>query len=145
MTMDLIKEARPNATIWLSDPTWPNHNLLAKAAGLTIARYPYFDDVTKGVRFADMMAGLEEAAAGDVVLLHGCRHNPTGADLAPEQWLEVADLAAERGWLPFLDFAYQGFARGIEEDGAAVRIFADRGIEFLVANSFAKNGSVGVL
>lgn len=139
---DFVHAVRPEARLWLSRPTWANHRGVFGAAGFDLEEYPYYDAATKGVDYAAMRAKLEAVPAGDVVLMHVCCHNPTGADLAPGHWQEVADLAAERSWLPFLDFAYQGFARGIEEDGAAVRVFADRGIEFLVANSFAKNFSL---
>ena len=139
---DFMQAVRPEAKLWLSRPTWANHRGVFGAAGFDLDEYPYYDPATKGVDFAAMRAKLAEIPAGDVVLMHVCCHNPTGADLAPDQWQDVANLAAERGWLPFLDFAYQGFAQGIEEDRAAVGIFADRGIEFLVANSFAKNFSL---
>jgi aromatic-amino-acid transaminase len=139
MAMDLIKNARPDATIWLSDPTWPNHHLLAASAGLKIGRYPYFDGATKLVRFADMMAALRKAAAGDAVLLHGCCHNPTGADLDPGQWQAVADLVAERGLLAFVDIAYQGLGDGLDEDAAGVRLLAGQLDEMIVTASCSKN------
>ena len=139
MVMDLTKSARPDTTLWLSEPTWPNHHILASAAGLAIRQYPYFDPATRAVRFADMMAGLEQAAAGDVVLLHGCCHNPTGADLDLDQWRQVADLMTRRGLLAFVDIAYQGLGDGLEADAAGLRLLAGRLDEMVVAASCSKN------
>jgi aspartate/tyrosine/aromatic aminotransferase len=139
---DFLKAVRPEAKLWISRPTWANHRGVFSAAGFDLEEYPYYDAGTKGVDVAAMRAALQKVPAGDVVLLHVCCHNPTGADLHLDQWAEIAGLAEAGGWVPFLDFAYQGFAVGIEEDAAAVRVCADRGIEFLVANSFAKNFSL---
>lgn len=126
-------------TIWISDPTWANHVSVFLAAGLTVKWYKYYDAATKGLDFAAMQASLSEVQAGELVLLHGCCHNPTGIDPTTEQWRALAKQSAAAGWLPLFDFAYQGFARGIEEDAQGLRIFADCHDELLVASSFSKN------
>ncbi len=126
-------------TIWISDPTWANHVSVFQAAGLTVKWYKYYDAATKGLDFAAMQASLAEVQAGDLVLLHGCCHNPTGIDPTAEQWRALAKQSAAAGWLPLFDFAYQGFARGIEEDAEGLRIFAECHDELLVASSFSKN------
>ena len=126
-------------TIWISDPTWANHVSVFQAAGLTVKWYKYYDAATKGLDFAAMQASLSDAQAGDLVLLHGCCHNPTGIDPTTEQWRALASQSAAAGWLPLFDFAYQGFARGIEEDAEGLRIFAECHDELLVASSFSKN------
>jgi len=136
---DFVRRIWPQATVWLSDPTWPNHPNVFGSAALNVASYPYFDAAGNRVAFDSMMAALEEIPAGDVLLVHGCCHNPTGADLSFEQWQAVAALCARRGILPLLDFAYQGFGNGLEEDAIGVRIVADHCDEFLVAGSFSKN------
>jgi len=139
---DLLKKARPEATIWMSDPTWANHVPIAKAAGLAVATYPYFDAATGQVKAEDMLEGLKQAKSGDIILLHGCCHNPTGANLTLEQWGPVADLIVERGLFPFVDLAYQGFGDGLEEDAAAVRLLASKVPEMAIATSCSKNFSV---
>ncbi len=136
---DFVRRVSPRATVWLSDPTWPNHPNVFGSAALNVASYLYFDAAGNGVAFDSMMAALESIPAGDVLLLHGCCHNPTGADLSVEQWQAVAALCAGRGILPLLDFAYQGFGNGLEEDAVGVRIVANHCQEFLVAGSFSKN------
>ena len=136
---DFARRVFPQATLWLSDPTWPNHPNVFGAAGLQVASYPYFDAAASAVAFDRMMAALETIPAGDLLLLHGCCHNPTGADLSPQQWQAVAAVCAERGILPLLDFAYQGFGDGLTEDASGVRIVADHCREFLVASSYSKN------
>ena len=136
---DFVRRVSPRATVWLSDPTWPNHPNLFGSAALQACSYPYFDAETNGVDFTRMMTALETIPAGDVLLLHGCCHNPTGADLSRQQWQAIAALCAERGILPLLDFAYQGFGDGLEEDAAGVRIVAEHCPEFLVATSYSKN------
>ncbi|MCF7839121.1 MAG: aspartate/tyrosine/aromatic aminotransferase [Candidatus Marinimicrobia bacterium] len=125
--------------VWVSRPTWANHRGVFEAAGFTVAEYPYQDPATHAVDFEAMCAGLEEVPAGDVVLLHVCCHNPSGADLSPAQWQVVARLAEQKGWLPFLDFAYQGLGAGIEPDRAGVCALLDAGVEMLIASSFSKN------
>ena len=139
---DLIAAARPDTTVWVPDPTWPNHMPILRAAGLTARTYPYFDSTTGSVRFDAMIEALKGAAPGDVVLLHGCCHNPTGADLAAAQWETVAALLAERGLTPFVDIAYQGFGDGLEKDAAGLRILAAHVPELLAAASCSKNFSV---
>jgi aromatic-amino-acid transaminase len=139
---DLLKRARPDATVWLSDPTWANHAPILKAAGLPTATYPYFDAASGTVKFDAMIEGLKVAKPGDVILLHGCCHNPTGANLTLAQWAKVADLLVERNLFPFVDLAYQGFGDGLEEDCAPVRLLAGKVPEMAVATSCSKNFSV---
>lgn len=139
---ELIKAANPSATIWVSDPTWGNHIPLLGNAGLTIRQYPYFDAAASAVDFAAMMTALAEVKAGDLVLLHGCCHNPTGADLSPEQWRQVAALALETGFTPFVDMAYQGFADDIDSDAYGLRYLAEHLPEVVVAASCSKNFGV---
>ena len=136
---DFLKKVLPNATVWVSAPTWANHKGVFGAAGFKTADYPYYDPATKGLDFARMQEALEKVPAGDIVLLHACCHNPTGVDLTPAQWTTVAELASRRGWLPFLDFAYQGYGDGLEQDRAGVLALAAVCPEFLVASSFSKN------
>jgi len=139
---DLLKKARPEATVWMSDPTWVNHPAILAAAHMKTTSYPYFDAATGTVKFAEMLAALRTANAGDIVLLHGCCHNPTGANLTPAQWAELADLLVEKNLFPFVDLAYQGFGDGLEEDAASVRLLAGRVTEMAVATSCSKNFSV---
>ncbi len=136
---DLMHRAKPNARVWLSDPTWPNHQPLMAASGLEIRTYPYFDPATKTVRRDAMLETLATLGPDDIVLLHGACHNPTGAELAAADWQAIADLAVERGFFPFVDFAYQGFGDGLEEDAAGVRLLAGRVPEMAVASSCSKN------
>ena len=136
---NLLKQFKPEAKVWVSSPTWANHKGIFTAAGFQLGDYPYYDAETRGVAFDAMKTALDEVPAGDIVLLHVCCHNPTGADLDPEQWDEVVALAAARGWMPFLDFAYQGFGSGIEKDRLAIEKFAAAGIDCFIASSFSKN------
>lgn len=136
---ELIRMASPDATIWVSDPTWPNHLSILRHLGMKIALYRYFDNETRGVDFAGMTEDLAAAKAGDVVLLHGCCHNPTGANLNPDQWERIADLLERTGATPMIDIAYQGFGDGLEEDAAGVRLLARRLPEMLIAASCSKN------
>ncbi len=136
---DLIKKFKSEAKIWVSTPTWANHKGIFTAAGFPIEDYPYYDQDTKNVDFEAMYEALKNVPSGDVVLLHVCCHNPTGVDLSQEQWDAVVDLASSCGWLPFLDFAYQGFGDSMESDRLPVEKFAKAGIDFLVASSFSKN------
>lgn len=136
---DFIAAMMPGATVWLSNPTWPNHPSIFAAAGVATKSYPYFDKQANGVDFAALSAALNEIPAGDVIVLHGCCHNPTGVDLAPAQWEMVGNVLRERGVLPLLDFAYQGFAEGLEEDAVGLRSLAQPGAELMVASSFSKN------
>lgn len=136
---DFIKQNLPGATLWLSDPTWANHAAIFSAAGVPTTAYRYYDPATFGLDFDAMTASLAEAKAGDVVLLHGCCHNPTGVDLSAEQWASIAALLEQRGLIPLIDFAYQGFADGIEQDAAGLRAVVGRCPEMLVCSSFSKN------
>ena len=140
---DLLKKLLPHATVAISNPSWENHRAVFGAAGFDIVDYTYFDAATHGLDFAGMLADLGRLEPGTVVLLHACCHNPTGADLTVAQWQQVAALLKERGLFPFIDMAYQGFDKGITEDGAAVRIVAEAGIDsFIVANSYSKSFSL---
>ncbi len=127
------------ASIWCSSPTWANHGNIFAAAGLQVQNYAYFDKATNGLNFAGMLGDLQKIPAGDVVLLHGCCHNPTGIDPTPEQWEQIAALVSERKLLPLLDFAYQGFGDGIQEDAVGLRALAATGTELLTCSSFSKN------
>ncbi|WP_108124571.1 aromatic amino acid transaminase [Saccharospirillum mangrovi] len=126
-------------TIHVSDPTWANHGNIFTSAGLTVANYRYYDAKNYRLDFDGMLADLAKVPAGDAVMLHGCCHNPTGVDPSPEQWQQLADVAAERGFVVLFDFAYQGFAKGMDEDAAGLRAFAEKVPELLVASSFSKN------
>lgn len=139
---DLIKAANPAGTVWASDPTWPNHLAIFPAAGLGIGNYPYFDKARSSLKFQEMMDSLKQRGPGDTVLFHACCHNPCGVSPDPEQWEAITDLAAERGFLPLIDMAYQGFERGIEEDNLSVRLFAAKCPEIIVTSSCSKNFSV---
>ncbi len=140
---DLLHRLLPHATIAISNPSWENHRAVFGAAGFEVVEYAYFDPATHGVDFAGMLADLNKLQPGTVVLLHACCHNPTGADLTVTQWKQVAELLKERQLFPFIDMAYQGFDKGIDEDGAAVRIIAEAGIDsFVVANSYSKSFSL---
>jgi aromatic-amino-acid transaminase len=139
---DFIARYFPQARVWASDPTWDNHHSIFAGAGLAVEKYPYYNPATSQVDFSGMLAALDALPAGDVVLLHACCHNPTGADLSDEQWRELAQLVKRRGLLPFFDMAYQGFGRGVEEDAFAIRHFAQQGIALFAATSFSKNFSL---
>jgi aspartate aminotransferase len=139
---DLIKAVTPEATVWLSDPTWANHNAIFPAAGLKTDVYPYFDGESSELRFDDMMNALRERCPGDVVLFHACCHNPCGVSPNPEQWEAITSLAADRGFTPMVDMAYLGFERGIEEDALSVRLFAEKCPELILASSCSKNFAV---
>jgi len=136
---DLLKKFMPKATVWLSNPTWANHKGVFATAGFPLHEYAYYDPATKNVDFAGLTRDLKAIPAGDIVLFHTCCHNPSGVDLDQSQWREVVEIARKRGWLPFLDFAYQGFGIGVEEDRYAVEQFAASGLDFFVASSFSKN------
>lgn len=136
---ELFKAFSPKATIWISTPTWANHKGIFTAAGFSFKDYPYYNAETKGLRFNEMIETLKKVPAGDIVLLHACCHNPSGVDLNEAQWAEVAAVAGKAGWIAFLDFAYQGFGTGVEEDRLAVEEFAKTGTDFFVASSFSKN------
>ena len=142
LVAELLQRSRAGATVWLSDPTWPNHAQVMRAAGLQVRDYPYFDAASGTVRFDDMLAALKVADSGDIVLLHGCCHNPTGANLNAQQWGKVADVLLERNLLPFVDIAYQGFGEGLDADAAGLRLLADKMPEMVVASSCSKNFAV---
>ncbi|ELP6756739.1 TPA: aminotransferase class I/II-fold pyridoxal phosphate-dependent enzyme [Vibrio vulnificus] len=136
---EFIKRQLGDVKIWISNPTWANHHGVFRAAGLETVEYAYYNPETKDKDFAAMLADLEKASAGDVVLLHGCCHNPTGIDPTEQEWEALAKLVADKGLLPLFDFAYQGFAKGVEEDAQGLRTFAKFNKEILVASSFSKN------
>lgn len=139
---ELLRRAQPNAKVWVSDPTWPNHIPMVEASGLKSLSYPYFDAATGTVRFDAMMAALAQAQANDIVLLHGCCHNPTGANLTLDQWHEIGKLVIDKNLFPFVDIAYQGFGEGLEADAAGVRALAAVVPSMAVAASCSKNFSV---
>jgi aromatic-amino-acid transaminase len=134
----LVRNTR-STTIWVSNPTWANHKNIFETAGLTVKEYRYYKAETHDMDFDAMLADLANANAGDVILLHGCCHNPTGIDLSIEQWKQVANICVEKSLLPLFDFAYQGFGAGIEEDAQGLRAVAAVVPELLIANSFSKN------
>ena len=139
---DFLKRINPDAEVWISDPSWENHRALFEGAGFTVKTYPYYDAAAKAVNFAAMMAALNAARAGTIILLHACCHNPTGYDLTDAQWAEVIAAVRARDLVPFLDIAYQGFAEGIEPDGTSVRRFAATPGPMLVSSSFSKSFSL---
>jgi len=136
---EFIAKQLPSKVIWVSNPTWANHANVFKSAGLEVKTYTYYDAENKCLDYEGMKAALQEVAKGDIVLFHGCCHNPTGIDPTAEQWQELAAMSVAGEWLPLFDFAYQGFATGVEEDAAGLRYFADSHKELLVASSFSKN------
>ena len=136
---ELLKRCNADTTVWVSDPTWANHIPLIGDAGLNIETYPYFDKDTAGINFEGMVDTLERVNKGDVVLLHGCCHNPTGADLTNEQWDKVLKLAQQREFVPFVDIAYQGFGDGLVEDAYGVRLLTNNLPEVVIAASCSKN------
>ncbi len=137
--LELIRMAAPGATVWISDPTWPNHPSIIRYLGMPLAEYRYFDSVAGAVNVAGMLDDLGRVSAGDVVLLHGCCHNPTGANLNAVEWQAVADVIAARGGIPLIDLAYQGFGDGLDQDAMATRMIAARFPEVLIAASCSKN------
>lgn len=139
LAAEFVKKANPDATVWVSDPTWANHVPLLGSCGLEIAKYPYYDYDSHSIRFNDMIATLSKVKKGDLVLLHGCCHNPCGADLTREQWQALRDLALENGFTVFIDLAYQGLGDGLEEDVYGVRLMADSLPELIVVTSCSKN------
>ena len=138
---DLIAIANPSARVFLGTPSWPNHAPIIGAVGLEVVEYPYYERGQGAVRFEDMIAALRSGEPGDVALLHGCCHNPTGADLSEEQWRDVRDAVVDRGLIPFIDIAYQGFGRGLDEDAFGVRLMLSACDEVIVAQSCDKNFS----
>ena len=136
---DFIHKLYPQARIWLSDPTWANHPNIYNHAGVAVETYPYFKKETNDLDFDTMRDALKSVPRGDVVLLHGCCHNPTGIDPTPGQWEEIADVAGARGWIPLVDFAYHGLGDGIEQDRRGLMAFCRSDIELMVSSSFSKN------
>lgn len=139
MAAELINHCTPAANVWVSDPTWANHIPLLNGAGLSTRPYPYYDNASKTIRFDAMLETLRHASPGDVVLLHGCCHNPSGADLSKEQWHTLSQLITEQGLLPFVDIAYQGLGDGLEEDAYGTRLLAEQVPNMLIALSCSKN------
>ena len=136
---DFLKRYFPASDMYVSDPTWDNHRAIFEAAGFTVKTYPYYDAVTGGVKFDEMLATLKALPKNSVVLLHPCCHNPTGVDLSKEQWQALVPVIKERELIAFLDIAYQGFGDSIIDDAYAIRLFAASGLTFFVSNSFSKN------
>jgi len=136
---DFITRHFPGARIWLSQPTWANHSKIFQSAGLEIITYPYFDPSKNEIAFEAMIESLKQVKNGDIVLLHGCCHNPTGVDPSAEQWKEIGDLSEKTGWIPLVDFAYQGFGDNLDQDAAGLRSLCRTGSELLIASSFSKN------
>ena len=136
---DFVHKLYPRAKVWLSDPTWANHPNIYGHAGVAVETYPYFEKETNDLDFPAMRDALKAVPEGDVVLLHGCCHNPTGIDPTPEQWEEIADVAGARGWIPLVDFAYHGLGDGLEQDRRGLTAFCRSGAELMVSSSFSKN------
>ena len=139
---DFLKRLLPDATVAISDPSWENHRALFEAAGFPVRNYRYYDAFSNGVNRGGLLEDLKNLPARSIVVLHACCHNPTGVDLTPEDWQAVLEIVREREHVPFLDIAYQGFGDGIEEDAAAVRLFAQSGLTFFVSSSFSKSFSL---
>jgi aromatic-amino-acid transaminase len=139
---DFLKRYFPNSNVWVSDPTWDNHRAMFEGAGFSVNTYPYYDEKTGGLRFAEMLSVLRALPLNSIVLLHACCHNPTGVDLSAAQWAELIPVIQERQLLPYLDIAYQGFGDGIEADAFAIRALANAGVSFFCASSFSKSFSL---
>ena len=139
---ELLAAANPKARVFIGGPTWPNHPPIVRAVGLQPVEYPYYERGQGAIRFEDMLKSLSGAAPGDIALLHGCCHNPTGADLSEDQWRQVAQVVADRSLVPFVDMAYQGFGRGLEEDSFGLRLMLDTCDQVVAAQSCDKNFSV---
>ncbi|OGA21858.1 MAG: aromatic amino acid aminotransferase [Betaproteobacteria bacterium RIFCSPLOWO2_02_FULL_67_26] len=139
---DLLRRLNRGAGLWISDPSWENHQALFDYAGFQVQAYPYYDAATHGVKFDAMVGALNKLPAGSIAVLHACCHNPTGVDLSPEQWERVIEAVNARGIVPFLDLAYQGFAEGLDADAAAVRRFAQACPVVFVSSSFSKSLSL---
>ena len=139
---DFLKKLNPNAKVLISDPSWENHRALFANAGFSVENYRYYDAATRGVDFAGMLADLNAAAPGTIVVLHACCHNPTGYDITPDQWAQVVAAVKTKGLVAFLDMAYQGFGHGLTEDGAVIAQFVAAGLTFFVSTSFSKSFSL---
>ena len=136
---ELIKRARPKTTIWVSDPTWANHQPLLGNAGLNLKEYAYYQKSSRSLNTAGLLESLSNVPAGDAVLIHGCCHNPSGVDLEPQHWEAIADLAINQGFTPFIDLAYQGLGDSLDDDAIGVKILSERCPEVIVASSYSKN------
>lgn len=136
---DFIHKNLPKAKIWVSNPSWANHKGIFSAAGLDVQSYAYFDPAQNGIDREAFFAAISEIPATDVVVFHACCHNPTGADLTPSDWKKVVSIAQEKGWIPLIDCAYQGFGEGLDTDAEGVRTMAASGVPFFLAQSFSKN------
>jgi aromatic-amino-acid transaminase len=139
---DFLKRYFPASQVWISDPSWENHRVVFEGAGLTVNTYPYYDELTGGLRFAEMLAALDRLPARSIVLLHACCHNPTGVDLNAGQWAELVPVLQRRELIAFVDMAYQGFGAGLAEDAACIGLLAQADIPLIVASSFSKNFSL---
>jgi len=139
---DYLKKLLPNAKVLLSDPSWENHRALFTQAGFVVESHPYYDAAKKGINFDGMLAALNAAAEGTIIVLHACCHNPTGYDITSAQWDQVVAVVKARGLTPFLDMAYQGFGYGLQEDGAVVTKFVAAGLSFFISTSFSKSFSL---
>ena len=139
---DYLKRLSPDATVFISDPSWENHRALFESAGFPVKTYPYYDASTRGVNFSGMKDALNTLPAGSIIVLHACCHNPTGADLSAAQWREVIEVVGARGLVAFIDMAYQGFADGLSEDALALNLFAASGLSFFVSSSYSKSFSL---
>ncbi len=136
---DFLAKVLPSATVWISHPTWANHNAIFQAARLSTSSYPYYDAATQGLDREEFLKALSGIPAGDIVVLHGCCHNPSGVDPDPATWQEIANIARTRGWLPLIDFAYQGFGDGLVEDRAGLVTVIESGVAAFVCSSYSKN------
>ena len=136
---ELIKRARPKTTIWVSDPTWANHQPLLGNAGLNLKEYAYYQKSSRSLNTEGLLESLSNVPAGDAVLIHGCCHNPSGVDLEPQHWEAIANLAINQGFTPFIDLAYQGLGDSLEEDAIGVKILSELCPEVIVASSYSKN------
>jgi aromatic-amino-acid transaminase len=139
---DFLKQLLPNAVVAISDPSWENHRALFETAGFPVQNYRYYDAATHDVNRVGLLEDLNALPSGSIVVLHACCHNPTGVDLSPADWNNVLEVVKAKGHVPFLDMAYQGFGDGIDEDAAAVRLFAESGLTFFVSSSFSKSFSL---
>ncbi|MDX1367670.1 amino acid aminotransferase [Pseudomonas sp.] len=139
---DFLKRLLPDAAVAISDPSWENHRALFEAAGFPVRNYRYYDAFSNGVNRGGLLEDLKNLPARSIVVLHACCHNPTGVDLSMDDWQAILEILREREHVPFLDIAYQGFGDGIEEDAAAVRLFAESGMTFFVSSSFSKSFSL---
>lgn len=136
---EFLKKFKPNAKLWVSDPTWPNHNGVFAAAGFAVGKYPYYNAQTRSLDLAGMLGAFKAMNPGDIVVLHACCHNPSGIDPTTEQWKQIAAVVAQKDLFPLVDFAYQGLGRGLEQDAEGVRILAGSAAEMVICSSFSKN------